>query len=215
MKYYLLDGENVVGPIALQELVARFGAKQISADSLVCEEGTEEWVPLSTLGLNLKQQPASSPPKPVPSATADKPRTSRLESAERNQHTSQSNSPEREGTPVVNLDWDKQQRTRFHEKQMANQGPLLIYDSGTAWSFAFGLFSIPGAIVCVVALVKQEFLLAAVAGGGAIQCLFMAFFSEVIANVRYLLNQLVKQGQPQPTAGPDSARSQTFPKSDS
>lgn len=61
-KYYLLDGNNVIGPYTVEQLQQ----KSLKVNSLICQEGTEEWKKISEISeLSILKQslPAPAPPK--------------------------------------------------------------------------------------------------------------------------------------------------------
>ena len=49
MKYYLSSSDHVTGPYEKEELVDSFKYGMISPESTICEEGTDNWMPVSTL----------------------------------------------------------------------------------------------------------------------------------------------------------------------
>lgn len=49
VKYYLSSSDSVTGPYAKEELLDSLKYGVIAQSALICEEGTENWVPVSTL----------------------------------------------------------------------------------------------------------------------------------------------------------------------
>ena len=61
MKYYLSSNDSVTGPYSKEELFDSLKYGVIAQSSLICEEGTENWVPVSTLEPAAKPEVAATP----------------------------------------------------------------------------------------------------------------------------------------------------------
>lgn len=73
VKYYLSSSDHVTGPYEKAELVDSFKYGMISPDSTVCEEGSDEWLPISSLTEKKKkeipiEEKAEIVPVPTPAA---------------------------------------------------------------------------------------------------------------------------------------------------
>ncbi len=49
MKYYLSSASHVTGPYTREELMGSLSGGMIPGDAMICEEGTEDWHPFSSL----------------------------------------------------------------------------------------------------------------------------------------------------------------------
>ncbi|MBR5894727.1 MAG: DUF4339 domain-containing protein [Akkermansia sp.] len=64
MKFYYTDGENLEGPKTQEELATEYFNGTLSAETQICQEGTDYWIPITCL-----LQPAKKLPKPPVSST--------------------------------------------------------------------------------------------------------------------------------------------------
>jgi hypothetical protein len=67
MSYYVLNGEKTEGPYSLQQLRELWASGIVTGQTLYCQEGFDQWIPLETLAQDLRQLPPVPKP-PISSA---------------------------------------------------------------------------------------------------------------------------------------------------
>lgn len=72
--YYCADSGEVKGPRTKKELTALFSVDEISADTPICEEGGEDWIPYFESPGNEESVPACPPKAPAAAPVAPPPR---------------------------------------------------------------------------------------------------------------------------------------------
>ena len=78
MNYYVLIGDKTEGPYSLQQLREMWASGLVTGQTLYCQEGFEQWLPLETIAQDLRQLPPI--PKPptssaLPTAMAIRPQS--------------------------------------------------------------------------------------------------------------------------------------------
>ena len=89
--YYCTDGSTVYGPVTADDLVNMRASGNLLDTTQVCEEGTEQWKPLSSLLTN--QQSVGKHDSPEESEYAEEQASTALEAAQTDDISASSNPP--------------------------------------------------------------------------------------------------------------------------
>jgi hypothetical protein len=65
MSYYIAQNDETKGPYTIGQLRSMWNAGTITGETLFCQEGYDQWLPLRQLQTELEPPPVASAPPPV------------------------------------------------------------------------------------------------------------------------------------------------------